>query len=233
MSNPPDQPFAESFGDIPDPLSPPKAPVPPLRLPELDASPERAQVRTRRIAALVGSFAWLVVHLTVLGIRRDLGALPPLYSLAQIFLPFVVAVLSLFVALGSGKLGLGMKVGWVSALAILGPASFVLIAFGAPVPGEVPAGVATLLGIFVCFDITVAWAGVPLLLAALTLRGAFAASAVWRSALVGAGAGLFAGATMNLHCPNVAPMHMLFGHGFPVILATLAGAWLLVSRARA
>jgi hypothetical protein len=181
----------------------------------------------------VGSVAWVSVHLAVLGVRRDLGELPTLYLLAQVFLPFLVAVLSLFIALGSGKLGLGLKVGLVSALAVLGPASFVLIAVGAPIPGEIPTGVATLLAIFICFDITVAWAGVPLLLAALTLRGAFAASAAWRSALVGAGAGLFAGATMNLHCANVAPMHMLLGHGVPVILATLAGALLLVFRARA
>lgn len=226
--------MADPFGDIPDPLSAAAPPAArPVRLPELAPSLERTQVRNRRIAALVGSLAWLALHLAVFGVRRDFGQLPLGYAVAQILVPFTVAVVALVVALGSGRLGLGVRMGLVSALAVLGPASFVLIAAGAPVPGEVPAGVATMIGILLCFDITVAWAAVPLLLAALTLHGAFAAAARWRSALVGAGAGLFAGATMNLHCPNVAPLHMLLGHGAPVVVATLAGALLLALRARA
>jgi hypothetical protein len=224
VNNPSDHPLAEPFGDIPDPVPVAKAPP---RLPELGASPERAQVRRRRTAALVGSVAWLAMHLAVFGVRTDLPRLPLGYVVAQILLPFGVAVLTLVVALGSGRFGLGVRIGLVSSLALLGPASFALIAAGAPVPGEVPAGVASLLGILLCFDITFAWAAVPLLLAALTLRGAFAASTRWRSALVGAGAGLFAGATMNLHCPNTAPLHMLLGHGVPVVGATFAGALLL------
>jgi hypothetical protein len=44
---------------------------------------------------------------------------------------------------------------------------------------------------------------------------------------------LFAGATMNLHCPNVAPAHVLLGHGLPVIVAALLGGFVLVLRAKA
>lgn len=69
--------------------------------------------------------------------------------------------------------------------------------------------------------------------AQITLVGAFAAGARWRSALVGAGIGLFAGATMNLHCPNVAPAHLLLGHSLPVVVAALLGALVLALRARA
>jgi hypothetical protein len=113
---------------------------------------------------------------------------------------------------------------------VLGPASFCAIAFGAPVPRlAIPA---TLVDSVVCFDITVACVAVPLLCAAITLRGAFAAGARWRSALVGGSIGLFAGATMNLHCPNVAPVHMLLGHGFAVVAAVALGALVLVLRAR-
>jgi hypothetical protein len=221
-----------AFGDVPDPLSGASAPARPLRLPELAPSPKRTEVLGRRVAALVGSVAWLALHLAVFGVRRDFAQLPLEYAVAQILLPFAVSVIALVVALGPGKLGLGMRLGLVSSLVILGPASFIVIAAGAPMPGEVPAGVATLTGILLCFDITVAWAAVPLLLAGITLRGAFAAGARWRSALVGAGAGLFAGATMNLHCPNVAPLHVLVGHGLPVLVATAAGALLLTLRAR-
>jgi hypothetical protein len=219
------------FGNVPDPLAA-AAPARPLRLPDLGPSPERTQVRSRRVAALIGSLGWLGMHLAVFGIRDDLGRLPLSYAVAQILLPFAVAVTALVVAMGSGKLGLGMRLGLVAWLAVLGPAAFAVIAAGAPVPSDLPAPVATLTGILVCFDLTVAWAAVPLLLAGVTLRGAFAAATRWRSALVGAGVGLFAGATMNLHCPNVAPHHMLAGHGLPVIIATVAGALLLALRAR-
>jgi hypothetical protein len=89
------------------------------------------------------------------------------------------------------------------------------------------------LGILVCFDITLAWTAVPLLCAALTLRAAFASGVRWRSALLGAALGLFAGATMNLHCPNVAPLHVLVGHGLPIIASTILGAVVLGYRTRA
>jgi hypothetical protein len=231
VSSPPDPQLAP-FGEIPDPLATAAAKPPALRIPELVPSPDRAVARKRRLLALLGSFAWLAVHFAVFGVRSDLGQLPPLYTVAQILLPFTVGALALIVALGSGRLGLGMSVGLVSALAILGPALFALIAVGAPLPSELPAS-ATLVGILICFDITLAWAAVPLLFAALALGGAFPSAALWRSALVGAGAGLFAGAMMNLHCQNAAPFHMVLGHGLPVVLATLAGALLLTLRTRA
>jgi hypothetical protein len=207
--------------------------VSPLRVPELGASPARALVRKRRLAALTGSVAWLLTHLAVYGIRSDFHGLPPLYVAAQILVPFFVAVASLFAALSYGKLGLGLKIGLISGLVILGPLAFCLIAFGAPAPYVSGPGAASLLGILVCFDITVAWTAVPLLCAALALPGAFATGVRWRSALVGAAVGLFAGAAMNLHCPNVAPLHVLMGHGLPVIVATILCAVVLGYRTRA
>jgi hypothetical protein len=189
-------------------------------------------VSQRRTAALIGSVAWVGAHLAVFGIRKDFGTLPFPYVAAQVLLPFALAGLALVVALGRGRLGLGVRIGLVSSFAVLGPASFAVIAAGAPVPGEVATSMATPIGMLFCFDVTLAWAAVPLVLGALTLRGAFAAATRWRSALVGASAGLFAGATINLVCPNLAPLHLLFGHGLPVIVATLGGAFLLALRTR-
>ena len=233
MTSPPDPDLSALFGEIPEPgpAAPPS--TSPLRVPVLGASPARQLVRKRRLAALTGSAAWLLTHLAVYGIRSDFHGLPVPYVVAQILLPFLVAVASLFAALSYGKLGLGLKIGLISGLTVLGPLAFCLIAFGAPVPYVAGPGAASLPGILVCFDITVAWTAVPLLCAALVLPGAFATGARWRSALVGAAIGLFAGATMNLHCPNVAPLHVLMGHGLPVIVATLLGALVLGYRTRA
>lgn len=234
MTSPPDPDLHALFGEIPDPgavLPPSPSALPRVR--ELAASPARDTVRKRRLAALIGSAAWLLTHLAVYGLRSDLHELPTLYVAAQILLPFLVALVSLFAALSYGKLGLGSRIGVVSGLVLLGPLAFCLVALGAPAPHFTAADEPSLLGILVCFDITVAWTAVPLLSAALVLPGAFAAGVGWRSALVGASVGLFAGATMNLHCPNAAPLHVLMGHGLPVLVATLLGALVLGYRTRA
>jgi len=223
--------FAAQLGEIPDPAAI-SAAAPPVA-PSLPKAPTRAEVRTRRVAALVASMGWLVAHLAVYGVRRDFSTLPLPYIAAQILVPLLVSAASLALALGRGRLGLGWRFGLVSAAAVLGPASFCVIAVGTPAPRALEPAASSLVGTVLCFDITVAWAAVPLFAAALVLRGAFAGGALWRSALLGAAIGLFAGATMNLHCPNVAPVHVLFGHGLAVILATLLGAFALVRRTRA
>jgi hypothetical protein len=210
------------FSDIPEPSAVAMPPVP-LEALALDPSPARRLLRNRRLLALTGSFAWLSAHLAVYGVRTDFQGLPVLYAAAQILLPFVVAVGSLVAALANGKFGLGVRIGLISGLCVLGPLAFCLIALAAPAPYAPDADAAGVLGILVCFDITVAWTVVPLLLAAFALPRAFATGAGWRSALVGAAIGLSAGATINLHCPNVAPLHLLSGHGLPVIIATLLG----------
>ncbi|MEI9939211.1 MAG: NrsF family protein [Pseudomonadota bacterium] len=233
MPSPPDPDQSALFGEIPEPGRAGPLSSSPLRVRQFGASPARDLVRKRRLAALTGSAAWLLTHLAVYGIRTDFHGLPGLYVAAQILLPFLVAVASLFTALSNGKVGLGLKIGLVSGLAVVGPLAFCLIAFGAPLPYVAGLDAASSLGILVCFDITVAWTAVPLLCAALVLPGAFATGVRWRSALVGAAIGLFAGATMNLHCPNVAPLHVLMGHGLPAVVATLLGALVLGSRTRA
>lgn len=235
MTSPPEPDLKALFGEIPDPEAPllSSSSSQELRLPGFGASPTRDTVRKRRLAALTGSAAWLLTHLAVYGIRADFEELPILYIAAQILLPSLAAVASLFAALSYGKLGLGSRIGLVSGLVLLGPLAFCLVALGAPIPRLTTRDESSLLGILMCFDISVAWTTVPLLCAALTLPGAFATGVGWRSALVGASVGLLTGATMNLCCPNVAPLHLLVGHGAPVLVATLLGALILGYPARA
>jgi len=232
VNSQPDPDFMANLGEIPDlPPVPAASTLPPLRAPSLPAAPTRSAVQSRRLAALVGSLSWLGMHLAVYGVRTDLHALPPEYVAAQVGLPVAVAGGSLYVALGAGRLGLGRKIGLIAALSLLGPASYCVLALGTPAPHPPEPG--SWVDTVLCFDLTVAWVAVPLFLAAVTLRNVFAAGARWRSALVGAAVGLFAGATMNLHCPNVAPVHMLLGHGLAVLIATAVGALALAYHAEA
>ena len=204
------------------------APSPRLSVKSLD----RTQIRRRRWIALGLSSAWLLTHLVVYGVRQDLATLAPGYVAVQIGLPFGVAAASLSVALSPGKLGLGVSVGALAALVFLGPLSFWLAAFAMHVPSGL-LGDDGMFAALVCFDITLLWAVLPLLAAAFALRRSFAGGAVWRSALIGATAGLFSGAAMNLHCSNVDPLHMALGHGVPVVLSALIGAFVLARWLRA
>jgi len=232
VTSPPAPDPSTPFGEIPDPSFGASSSRSTLGLLELADSPTRSVVRKRRLAALTGSAIWLISHLAVYGIRSDFRQLTAPYVAAQIILPLLVAVISLFAALAHGRLGLGSRIGLICGLALLGPFAFCLLALATPAPDAADLQATSLLGIFVCFDITVAWTTVPLLAAALTLPGAFAAGAIFRSALVGAAVGLFSGATMNLHCPNGAPIHVLMGHGLPVVIATILGALVLGSRTK-
>jgi hypothetical protein len=224
------------LNEIPDPV-PPEAPQRPAAkpAPELQrAAPTRSAAKRRRVAALGVTLAWLCTHLVVFGVRQDFGQLPATYIAAQVLLPSLFGASCLVVALAPGRLGLGLGVSLVSGMTLIGPLSFWLLMLGMPAPHPAPAtSHGFWLGSMVCLDITLSWAAAPLLLLALSLRRSFAAQAARRSALVGAALGLLSGAAINLHCSNVDPRHMLVGHGTPVALAALVGAFLVVRWTRA
>lgn len=217
--------------EIPDPVAgtPPASPVTPPRFSAMAPSAVRSRTRRMRRLALGLSVAWVVAHLSIYGLRGDLQHLPPLYLLLQVGLPALLGALSLWLALAPGRLGLGLHVRIISALAVLGPLSFWLLAAGLPAPYADGQPASFWLSALLCMDITLAWAAAPLLLAALALRRAFPSAALWRSALVGAAVGLSCGAAINLHCPSVNPGHLVAGHGVPLALAALLGG-LVVSR---
>lgn len=215
------------IGDVPDPLeaSPSDSRLRELRL--ASDAPDRKATQRRRWVAFAISCAWLLVHLLVFGVRGDLNRLPLSYVLEQIALPFVLAIASLALALQSGKLGLGARVGALASLAVVGPAAFGILAATAPAPRPELAGEGSGVRILLCLDLTLLWTVLPLACAALCLRHAFPTASRWRSALVGAAAGLLASGIMNLHCPNVNRLHIALGHGFPIVIAVIVSAVLM------
>jgi hypothetical protein len=217
------------LNDIPDPMAGAPAHTPGSAVPPRPtvASPTRDATHRRRAAALAVSLAWLASHLAVYGIRTDFHQLPLDYVVAQVALPFAFGGASLLVAAAPGRVGLGLGIGIIASLALLGPLSFWLFAAAMAPPYDAVRGDGFWLGSLVCLDITLAWAAAPLLLAALALRRAFPAGAAWRSALVGSALGLLSGAAINLHCSNVDPAHLLAGHGVPVVVAALLGAFVV------
>jgi len=229
------QPSEDPFASVPDPLGPaPEGlPLPPLPPALARAAPDRAQMRRRQRCALVLSLAWLTSHLAVFGVRHDLGQLPLAYLSSQVGAPLLLAFASIYVATRPGPLGLGSGLGWVSAFAIGGPLSFWLIGALVPPPHVAPPETRPWLGALLCSDVMLAWMSAPLFSAAVALRGAFAATTIWRSALVGAAVGLFSGGAINLHCESIDAFHLVVGHGAPVVAASLFGAFVMVRWVRA
>jgi len=223
------------FDGIPDPCNDQREVPPPparLHLPPVP-SPTRDQVRRRRLLAFGVSLAWVLAHLGIYGVRTDWADLPATYLTAQVLVPFCLALVSLWVALSKGSRGLGLDARWLWVMAVVGPAAFWVAAFGVPEPYATGADESFWISLFVCFDLTLAWVAVPLVAAGLTLQRAFPSAAGWKSGLVGGAAGLFCGATMNLHCPSIDPAHVGLAHGTPVLIASAVGTLILVRWARA
>jgi hypothetical protein len=214
-----------SFDHVPDPLGR-ASQEPPRGLPAAlgTPAPNRTEARRRRQAAVLLSLGWFASHLVVSGVRYDLWTLTAGYAVSQIGVPLVLALGCLYVALRPGQWGLGSSTANVVALALGGPLSFGLIALTSRAPPAPGAEAHPWLGVLLCSDLMLAWMSTPLFAAAFALRRAFAAGAVWRSALVGSSVGLASAVTINLHCDISDAFHLVMGHAAPVAAASAFAA---------
>lgn len=182
----------------------------------------RPEVQRRKRLAVVVSVVWIGVQFFAFGVRGDLSRLPLSYLIALCIAPISAGFLAVALAVRGGTFGLGTRVALVSALAVLGPLSFMVSGFLMPAPYENGELGDLSFGAY-CLNCTVAWALLPIVAAGLVLRGAFAASSVWRSALLGAGCGLVAAGLFTLHCPVVGKWHIALAHGSAVVISALIG----------
>ena len=223
----------KQFAEIGDPFADDaRAPIRPMdRSAALRArSPTRSRVRALRATALVMALAydaaWLVFHEH----RADLASVSRASLALGIAIPLAAAALGLVAALGLGPRGLGHPASRLAALAVGGPAVFVLgTLIAAPVGGDDPlfwrhAGI--------CMAVTALLTLGPMALALWVSRNAFAAVAGWRLAALGVAAGALAAATMSLACPITAAPHVILGHGLVMVVAALIGALLGPALAR-
>lgn len=221
------------FPDIPDFLDRAR----PAACSRLDAKPPglapptRAEVQKRRRSAVVVSGGWLAVQLAIFGLRRDLGELPAYYVVTTIVGPCAAGLLIVAASVHPGRLGLGLRAPLILALALLGPAAFIVAALLTAPLGE-GSHRAGILADSSCLNAIVAWALLPMVAAALVLRRTFASAASSRSALLGGGIGLIAGALFAIHCPITDRLHVALAHGGAVGLVALAGGLLLARSTR-
>ncbi len=218
------------FSDVPDV---PSAAAPKLELVQglgsrarFTSAPTRADVRRRRLLALGVVVLWALAQFGALGLRFDAARLSFAYVALTFALPLALGLLGLAIAVQPGRLGLGAQGGLLVGLVVLGPLSVIGTALLVPEPYA--GGLAgDRLSSFVCGDLALGWAAVPILGAALALRGAFAGGAVWRSALVGVACGLGAAVAAQVRCPITGGAHIAIAHGGVVVISALLGALLL------
>lgn len=197
-----------------------------------DAAPTRADVDRRRLAATLLSVAWLTAQLLAFGLRKDLHELPLGYVLGLVLTPASAGILAIVLAIHAGRFSLGLRPALVVALALVCPLMFVAAGLFLPVPAA--GGRAGSWGSHAfCLGVTILWASLPLVSAGLAFQRAFASSAAWRSALLGAGCGLAAAALFTLHCSIVGKAHIAFAHGGAALLIALVGGLVLSRITRA
>jgi len=225
-------PELPDFSRIPDPLAgrPPLPLVKPSR--PARSGPARGELARGRRVALLLATGWIAAQLAITGIRGDIARVPLGYALAFGVAPIVAGLLCLVAAVTPGRLGVGARVALLAALAVAFPAIFGVASYVfSPPYSEAPLGVFAN-GVF-CFNIAIAWTLLPLIAAGFALRQTFVSRAVWRSALVGAGAGLIVAATSMWRCPLSGAFHNAFSHGGAVVASALLGALVLSRVTRA
>jgi hypothetical protein len=223
--------------EIPDPLGDPartlSAPSPSARPPPVDAArpqlpaPDRFQSARQRRRTMLVCISWWLGQLALWGVRPDLPSLSTGYLVLLVVLPALMAAVCSIAALAPGRLGLGASRSLLVSLAAASPLAFWLVAFTAPAPVGLATTRSPLEAALVCSGLLLGWMSVPLWATTRALRGAFAASAAWRSALGALSVGLCAAATLNLHCANSDRWHIALAHGTPIALAALGGAFVL------
>jgi hypothetical protein len=214
------------FADIPDPAlrsaSEPRSAMPPS-----GPSLTRRQLGRRRAVALAAAALWPIAIVGAWGLRqRESVEMSSMGAQSAVWIALIG--LAAFVAFSRGKSGLGRPVRWAEWVVGAGLLSFLLIALlwipARAVAGFAAVGPASLLAPCVGLGL---FAAVPMLVvASWPLRHAMVQGAGWRGASLGAAAGFGAVLVLTLHCASAFGGHVLLAHGAPLVVATLAGAFI-------
>ena len=215
---------ADAFSDIPDPIDgSSERPRQAMKAPAV-ASPTRGQVRLQRLVLLGAAVLWPAgVFVYYGGGWRGKGVD---YVAAQLALWAGSLLFAAWIALSTGRRGVGRPVPWLRIAAIGAPFAFMVLALLWLPPNGKPFGdigpPAMLEG---CFQIGLTVAMPMLILAVGAVRRSFPSGAVWRGAALGAACGLGGVVVLVLLCGSPYGGHIALAHGMPLVIATLIGAW--------
>ena len=200
-------------------------------------APVKLRAPRRQLAGILAlSLLYSSGVMALSGLRRDLGGLPlwHLVGFAALWLISFAAVSWLVIVPARGHMMPRARLAAVVAAAAAG----LLIAAGLFLPQSVP-GLSTVYSPTVssvvehagCIRWGLLGAGLPILLAALAVRGSVPVGSGFAAAALGAAGGALGGLVLQFHCPITERFHVGFVHGGLVILASLIAV--LSAQARA
>ncbi len=222
----------DRLADIPDPAAGLAAvPLPPRRFDPPAHAPTRVRVRAGRTYAFVAALAYTAILLALFNKRADLFSVPGRTLLLEAAIPLAACALAFAIGVAPGRSGVGESRGMLVGAAIAVPALFAVTTC---LVGPADFDPEPFWGHGLrCLLVTGLFTLGPLGLAAWAFRGAFVASAGWRSAALGVAAASLGATAMSLICSTGSPAHVLVGHGGMMIVAGLVGAALGSRLARA
>jgi hypothetical protein len=201
-------------------------------------APVRTRAPRRQLAGVIGLSLLYATGLVALsGLRRDLGELPMwhLGGFAGLWLISFGAVTWLLLAPPRGQ----MMPRWRLAAVVAASAAALLIAGGLLLPHAVPGlstvyvpTVASVVDHAGCLRWGLAGAALPILLAALAVRGSVPVGSRVTAAAVGAAGGALGGLVLQFHCPIAERFHVGLVHGGLVVLAALIAVLASLAPAR-
>jgi hypothetical protein len=200
--------------DIPDPFTERTlSPLPGLPPEAMPASKARSRMWVERCSAIAVAAAIEVAFVGVWGLRWK-TPLSARVVMNGAVLPALAAAVLLALSLVSSARGARIR-----AAILAGSGVFLATSWLAHAPGD--ASVAQMLR---CLTHEMVMAGCSAVVVLLSLPHAFATGAAWRGACLGLASGLLAAAATRLLCSNDAFVHVVVGHGLPILVAALAAA---------
>lgn len=237
MSDPLDRQLEESLGALGAAADAVPALSPELERELAALAPSKTRAPARQLAGILAlSLLYASGVVALAGLRRDLGAMPRwhLVSFAALWLVSFAAVSWLVVVPARGHIMPRARL----AAVVAGCAAALLIAGGLLLPRSAP-GLSTVyvptVSAVVDHAGCVRWgllgAALPILLAALAVRGSVPVGSRLAAAALGAGGGALGGLVLQFHCPITERFHVGLVHGGLVVLAALVAV--LAAQARA
>jgi hypothetical protein len=180
----------------------------------------------------LGTMAWLVTMLSVLGIRRDWHDLPAPAAIATILSLLAAALLTSLIGLARGRAMVGTATEGLSLAAWGVPLSLLmLVALVDPGGTATPtAPGALLLHAWPCGILTLLIA-LPLIgIALLVLRGLTLSRPGLVGTCIGLAAATWAHLLIRVHCAVGGTEHAVLGHLLPLLPIMILGAWAMRRR---
>ncbi|HEU5060122.1 MAG TPA: NrsF family protein [Kofleriaceae bacterium] len=200
--------------------------------------PVKTRAPRRQLAGILAlSLLYATGVVALAGLRRDLGGLPlwHLVGFAALWLVSFASVSWLVIVPARGQMMPRARIAAVVAAA----AAAILIAVGLFLPRSVP-GLSTVYTPTIsavveragCIRWGLLGAALPILLAALAVRGSVPVASRFAAAALGAAGGALGGLVLQFHCPITERFHVGFVHGGLVIVTSLVAVLAAQAQAR-